>query len=76
VDLHLYLSTYKTCVVLQLVSIITVPKMMMVCLEDLIRFIFEELDHVWLKSMWDGEENTHHDMIKIVHLLYLLKTWP
>jgi hypothetical protein len=46
------------------------------CLEDLIQIIFEELNPVWLKSMWDGDEDTRHPMFEIVHLLYLLKTKP
>jgi hypothetical protein len=32
----------------------------MVRLKDLIWIIFEELDLVWLKSMWDGDEDTLH----------------
>lgn len=29
-----------------------------------------------LKTMWVSEEDTRHDMIEIVHFLYLLKTRP
>jgi hypothetical protein len=36
----------------------TVPKRRMMSLKDLIQIIFEELDPVWLKSMWDGDEDT------------------
>jgi hypothetical protein len=45
----------------------------MVRLDDLIQIIFEEMDLVWLKSMWNGYEDTLHNMIEIVYLLYLLK---
>jgi hypothetical protein len=41
-----------------------------------IRIIFEELDPVCLKSIWDWDKDTRCEMIEIVHLLYLLKTRP
>jgi hypothetical protein len=46
-----------------------------VCLEDIVIIIFEELDPVWLKGMWDGDDGTHHNMMEILHLIYL-KTTP
>jgi hypothetical protein len=52
------------------------PTSRYVRLEDIIRIIFEELDLMLLNSIWDGDEATQCDMIKIVHLLYLLKTRP
>jgi hypothetical protein len=45
-------------------------------LKDLIRILFEELDSIWLKFMWDGDEDIRHSMIEIVHLVYLLNTRP
>jgi hypothetical protein len=48
----------------------------MVRLEGLIQVIFEELDPVWLKSMWDEDGDTRNSMIEIIHLLYLIKTMP
>jgi hypothetical protein len=47
-----------------------------VSLEDVVRVIFAELDPVCLKSMCDEDEETRDRMIKIIHLLYLIKTWP
>jgi hypothetical protein len=44
--------------------------------EDIVKIIVEELDPIWLKSIWDGDDDTHHDMIGILHLIYLLKTKP
>jgi hypothetical protein len=67
--------TYETCVVLKLLLRMTDP-MRMDCLEDIVNIIFEELDPVWLKGIWDGDDDTRHDMIKILHLIYLLKTRP
>jgi hypothetical protein len=34
--------------------------------------IFEELDLEWLKGMWHGNGDMRHDMINIIHLVYLL----
>jgi hypothetical protein len=45
-------------------------------LVDILRIIFVELDPESLKTMWDDDENTSRDMIKIIHLLYLLKARP
>ncbi len=41
----------------------------MVHLEDVICVIFEELEPVWLKSMWYKDGDTHDSMIEIIHLL-------
>jgi hypothetical protein len=43
---------------------------------DIIRIIFEELDLKGLKRMWDGDGVLRPDMIKMIHLVYLLKTRP
>jgi hypothetical protein len=53
-----------------------IQERMMVRLEGLIQVIFEELDPVWLKSMWDEDGDTRNSMIEIIHLLYLIKTMP
>jgi hypothetical protein len=41
--------------------------------QDLLRVIFEDMDLVWLKSMWDDRGSTRVDMIEILILLVLLK---
>ncbi len=43
-------------------------------LEDLIRVIFQELDLVQLKAMWDTNVETQDSMIEIIYALYLIKT--
>jgi hypothetical protein len=45
----------------------------MVQMEGILRIIFEELDHVWLSSMWRASRESRQDMIDIVYMLYLLK---
>jgi hypothetical protein len=45
-------------------------------LEDIIRIIFEELNLEGLKRMWDGDGVLCHEMIKMIHLVYLLKNRP
>jgi hypothetical protein len=52
------------------------PKRRMVRLEDLIRVIFQELDLVQLKAMWDTNVETQDSMIEIIYALYLIKTRP
>jgi hypothetical protein len=41
--------------------------------QDLIRVIFEDIDLVWLKSMWDDRGTTIANMIEILISLELLK---
>jgi hypothetical protein len=41
--------------------------------KDLIRVIFEDMDHIWLRSMWETEGSTRADMIEILISLALLK---
>lgn len=45
-----------------------------VIVKNLIQIIFEELDPVWLKYMWDVDGATRKDMIKIIYMLYLIKS--
>jgi hypothetical protein len=41
--------------------------------QDLIRVIFEDMDPVWLKTMWEDEGSARTDMIEILISLALLK---
>ena len=41
--------------------------------EDLIRVIFEDMDPVWLRMMWEKGRSAHADMIEILISLALLK---
>jgi hypothetical protein len=41
--------------------------------QDLIRVIFEDMDPVWLKTMWEGGGSARADMIEILISLALLK---
>jgi hypothetical protein len=41
--------------------------------QDLIRVIFEDMDPVWLRTMWEDGGSARADMIKILILLALLK---
>ena len=41
--------------------------------QDLIRVIFEDMDPVWLRTMWEEGGFAHVDMIEILILLALLK---
>ena len=41
--------------------------------QDLIRVIFEDMDPVWLRTMWEEGGSAHADMIEILILLALLK---
>jgi hypothetical protein len=40
---------------------------------DLIRVIFKDIDHVWLRTMWEDRGTTCADMIEILISLALLK---
>jgi hypothetical protein len=41
--------------------------------QDLIRVIFEDIDPVWLRAMWEDGGSTCADMIEILISLALLK---
>jgi hypothetical protein len=41
--------------------------------QDLIRVIFEDIDPIWLRTMWEDGGFAHADMIEILILLTLLK---
>jgi hypothetical protein len=41
--------------------------------QDLIRVIFEDMDPVWLHSMWEAGGSARADMIEILISLALLK---
>jgi hypothetical protein len=41
--------------------------------QDLIRVIFEDIDPVWLRSMWKDGRTIRDDMIEILISLALLK---
>jgi hypothetical protein len=41
--------------------------------QDLIRVIFEDMDPIWLRIMWEGEGSARVDMIEILISLALLK---
>jgi hypothetical protein len=41
--------------------------------QDLIRVIFEDMDPVWLRTMWEDGGSARADMIKILISLALLK---
>jgi hypothetical protein len=41
--------------------------------QDLIRVIFEDIDPVWLRTMWEDGGSARADMIKILISLALLK---
>jgi hypothetical protein len=41
--------------------------------QDLIRVIFEDMNHIWLRSMWEIGGFARTDMIQILISLALLK---
>jgi hypothetical protein len=41
--------------------------------QDLIRVIFKDMDHVWLRTMWEDVGSVNANMMKILILLALLK---
>jgi hypothetical protein len=41
--------------------------------QDLIRVIFEDMDPIWLRTMWEDGGTTRDDMIEILISLALLK---
>jgi hypothetical protein len=41
--------------------------------QDLVRVIFEDMDPVWLRTMWEDEGSAHADMIEILISLAQLK---
>jgi hypothetical protein len=44
--------------------------------QDLIRVIFEDMDPIWLRTIWENGGTACDDMIKILILLALLKLKP
>jgi hypothetical protein len=44
--------------------------------QDLIRVIFEDMNPVWLRTMWEDGGSTRADMIEILISLALLKLRP
>jgi hypothetical protein len=44
--------------------------------QDLIQVIFEDMDPVWLRTMWEDGGSAHADMIEILILFALLKLRP
>jgi hypothetical protein len=46
----------------------------MVHLEESIRVIFQELEPVQLKAMWDADGEIQDSMIEIIYALYLIET--
>jgi hypothetical protein len=45
----------------------------LVIAQDLIRVIFEDMDPIWLRTMWEDGGTAHDDMIEILISLALLK---
>jgi hypothetical protein len=45
----------------------------LVIAQDLIRVIFDDMDPVWLRTMWEDGGSTRSDMIEILISLALLK---
>jgi hypothetical protein len=43
--------------------------------QDLIRVIFEDMDLVWLRTIWKDGRFARADMIEILFSLALLKLW-
>jgi hypothetical protein len=41
--------------------------------QDLIHVIFEDMDPIWLRSMWEAGRSAYADMIEILISLALLK---
>jgi hypothetical protein len=45
----------------------------LVLAQDLIRMIFEDMDSIWLRAMWEIGRSARADMIEILISLALLK---
>ena len=45
-------------------------------IKDLLWIIFEDLDPVSLKSMWDANGFFHVELLEIIFMLYLVKCRP
>jgi hypothetical protein len=45
----------------------------LVAIKDLLQIIFEDLDPIWVKSMWDADGSVRGELLKIVFMLYLVK---
>jgi hypothetical protein len=41
--------------------------------QDLIQVIFEDMDHIWLRTMWEDGGSARDDIIEILISLTLLK---
>jgi hypothetical protein len=41
--------------------------------QDMIQVIFEDIDPIWLRTMWEDGESARADMIEILISLALLK---
>jgi hypothetical protein len=50
-----------------------ITKITWVIAQDLIRVIFEDMDPVWLRTMWEDGGSAYVDMIEILISLALLK---
>jgi hypothetical protein len=48
-------------------------EVMWVIAQDLIWVIFEDMDPVWLRTMWEDGGSAHADMVEILISLALLK---
>ena len=48
------------------------PRRHQVIKKDLIRAIFEELDHLLLNSKWDAGRAIHQEMIMIIVMVYMV----
>jgi hypothetical protein len=44
--------------------------------QDLIRVIFEDIDPIWLRTMWEDGGSARADMVEILISLALLKLRP
>ena len=49
------------------------PEQIWVLAQDLICVIFEDMDPIWLRSMWETRGSARADMIEILISLALLK---
>ena len=46
----------------------------LVVIKDLLWIMFEDLDPVWLKNMWDANGSFRGELLEIVSMRYLLKS--
>ena len=45
-------------------------------MKDLLKVIFEDMNLVWLKTMWDADESIYLELLEIIFMLYLVKYRP